>query len=352
MKRRNAQICSVLLAAVLVFLGTFAARAESLDLNKTVALTVKPGPEAMTDLANADVTVDLYKVADASASTDGSSYYTFAVKEGVTLSKKIATYEDLAALTNDDWGVLAQDAAKSVLLDAKGEVRTEAALKAEADPSALSAGLYLVIAHSKDAPLSAYVHTDGTTVTTTASSPSYLYTWAPELIALPSTVAEMGTDGTYSEVTTAGGDWKYEITAMLKPSQEEAMGDLLIHKTLTNYHAGSPVTFVFLVVATVGNTVVFEEVASLTFNGPGTQTYTFTGKIPVGAEVTVTEIYSGAGYKRTSDEKVVVTMDKQADGTVSAEVSFTNTYNGENKQGFGILNEFKYTAGDWQHTKR
>ncbi len=352
MKRRNAQICSALLAAVLVFVftiaGAEASHAESLDLARTVALTVQPGAASMTDLADVDVTVDLYKVADAVEDASGI-FYTFAVDGAVSLSKEIATYEDLAALTKDDWGVLAQDAAKSVLLDAKGAVRTEAALKAEADPSALSAGLYLVVAHATGAPLSEYVHTDGSTVTTTAQSASCIYTWLPELIALPSTVDEMG-EGI--DVTIANGEWKYETTAVLKPSQTESKGDLLIHKTLTNYHAGSPVTFVFSIVATVGSDVVFEDVASLTFSAAGTQTYTFTGKIPAGAVVTVKEIYSGAGYTQTSEDPAPVTMEVRADGTLSAEVSFTNAYNGENKQGFGILNEFRYTAGDWKHTKK
>ncbi len=349
MKKRNAQICAVLLAAATIFAGTFAAHAEDLNLDRTVALTIQPGPDGMEDLANADVTVDLYKVADAVESTDGTSSYTFAVDKGVTLSKEIATYDNLAALSNEDWRTLAQDAAKSVLLDADGGVLEAPALAVETNPKELTAGLYLVIAHQTGAPLSAYVHSDGTTVTTTANSSSYIYSWLPELVALPSTVDEIS-EGV--EVNTAGGDWKYDITAVLKPSQRTASGDLHIHKTLSNYNVGSPVTFVFSITATLEEKVVFEDVASLTFSQAGTQTYTIVGKIPVGAQVTVTEIYSGAGYAISGASEATVTMSEQEDGSVSAEVSFTNDYNGENKVGYGILNKFTYGEDGWQLTKQ
>ena len=61
--------------------------------------------------------------------------------------------------------------------------------------------------------------------------------------------------------------------------------------------------------------------------------------IPAGAQVTVTEIYSGASYQVTGSQTQTVTVESSRENTVS----FTNEYNGENQGGSSIVNHFDYT---------
>ena len=310
MKKRWLKMLPVLLLlAVLTIVSAAGASAESLDLERKVTLTVNPGPssEEMKDLSNADVQVDLYKIADAEADFEHGSTYTFSVLEGVTLSKNIGTYEDLLALTNEDWQTLSQDAAKSVLLDGSAVRETPAltaaaSLKGEGMTADLESGLYLVIARDATLTTKQYVLTEDGKVTTIANSNEYVYTWAPELIALPTTVKEMGTDGERGDVSTAGGDWKYDVKATLKPTQDVRFGDLDIVKNLVNYDNATPATFVFSVVATLRGEKVYDDVVSLTFTSAGSETYELIEKLPVG-EYTLREVTApDKNYMRLASE--------------------------------------------------
>ena len=345
MKLRKAIILpAILLAAALLFAGAGTAKAEDLDLSKTVSLTVNAGPESMTDLLEAQksgkVTVALYKVAD--AKDDGADGVAFTPKSGVKFSSAIDSYEAMQKLDNSAWLTLAQDAARSVIKPDKE------LLEPEKDLTKLTSGLYLVIAYGTDLSKKQYAVWNNDDLTTKANIGNDTYTWYPELVALPSTVSEMGADGTHEVVTTAG-DWQYSITATLKPAVGDQFGDLSITKVLPTYETTTPVTFVFSVKATVEGQEdpVFDDVCSLTFDSNGRKTYRILNRIPVGAEVTVTEEYAGTRYKIKEDDQ------KTKTGTIISrdegvlELTFENTYTPDDIVGYGILNEFTHGENGW-----
>ncbi len=350
MKLRKAIILpAIMLAAALLFAGAGTAKAENLDLSKTVSLTVNAGPASMDELLSAQksgkVVVDLYKVAD--AKEDGAGGVAFTPKTGVTFSSPIDTYEAMGKLDNSAWMTLAQDAARSVLGAATLPVKAEDPTKL----NQLSSGLYLVVPHDANLSLNQYKNEKDGVITTKANVGNDTYTWYPELVALPSTVSEMGADGTHQVVTTAG-DWQYSITATLKPAVGDQFGDLYITKVLPTYETTTPVTFVFSVKAEVGTgeekQTVYDDVCSLTFDSNGQKTYRILNRIPVGAKVTVTEEYAGTRYKIKDDAKKTQTDTIISRDTGVLELTFENTYTPkEPSVGYGILNEFTYGENGW-----
>ncbi len=355
-KRRSAPLILLLAAALVLSLAAGAAAAgEPLDLGRTSSLTIRPGGESTNDLEAKDVTIDVYHVAAAAASNDA---FVFKPLDGVELPQMISSYEELASLKSSDWEELAQMATKSIMMP-NGEIAEEPALEPEHDLSALPAGLYLVIARGSDfSPRDYLLMDDNGHLTTCADSGGYRYTWLPELIALPATVdeitGELDEDGNRQPISTDLGGWFYRVTAVLKAAKAPRLGDLEIVKILQEYETGSPVTVTFHVHAVLGGATVYDDIASLTFT-PGTglrRSALIRNKIPVGATVTVTEIDEGAGYIHvTSTVQTTVILppfDANGDPQV-ASVEFTDTYNNENRSGYGILNRFTYdqATGQW-----
>ena len=160
------------------------------------------------------------------------------------------------------------------------------------------------------------------------------YLFQPYLIALPNRDA-------------VGEEWVYDVTVNLKPERQARYGALRITKKLENYHADKgDAMFIFQVEAVKDNETVYSNVVQLDMTKAGTESILIE-KIPVGAKVTVTEIYSGAAYELTAGEKtqvVEIPPRKADDGTEqSAEVSFTNDYNGKHF-GTGVVNQFDSTS--------
>lgn len=152
-------------------------------------------------------------------------------------------------------------------------------------------------------------------------------------------------EGMTLENQPAGKDTENPMKLTFLVENEYLFGDLVIEKTLQKWEDESDATFVFSVEAVKNNETVFSDVASLTFSGPDTKNYTFTGVIPVGAQVTVTEVYSGTVYKAVGATEAKVTIEKPTGAENPAKASFTNTYDGNGgTEGFGILNTF--TKGD------
>ncbi len=121
----------------------------------------------------------------------------------------------------------------------------------------------------------------------------------------------------------------------MKPSQEIRHGSLEIVKTLQSYETRDPATFVFDVEAVLDGSVVYSNVVSLSFTEAGQKSTLLEG-IPVGAEVTVKEVYSGASYK-------VVSADTQTATIVAnevASVAFTNDYDDRHGGGGAVVNHF------------
>jgi hypothetical protein len=71
--------------------------------------------------------------------------------------------------------------------------------------------------------------------------------------------------------------------------------------------------------------------------------------LPVGASVTVTEVYTGSSYQLSAGER---TQSVTMGGEESPRVSFTNRWNGEEVGGTSVNNHFVYSAaeGRWDWT--
>ncbi|MEY8517085.1 DUF5979 domain-containing protein [Lachnospiraceae bacterium 29-84] len=318
----------LLAVGVVAFTPGLDGEAGAVDFDRACSLTVAPGSEDLAaDLQGADVVVDLYKIADAEP-VSGQDTYTYAFLEGYQDAK--AVYE---ANTNQaDWTKMAQAAAR-VALDGKAPAVTGAAVNAPMKD--LGCGLYLVIA--RGAELEDYKVTvkeeDGTEeLATIADSDTYTYTYAPALISLPGKEREEGDPTTSAD----SGAWLYDMSVTLKPSQEVRYGSLEIVKTLQSYETKDPATFVFDIEAVKDGEVVYSNVASLSFTEAG-QKHTLLEGIPVGAVVTVREVYSGNAYEAVTNPEQTTTIVANE----VASVSFTNDYNETNNGGGAVTNHFE-----------
>ena len=348
----------LLIAAMALTLPVFSASAaEPLDLTKPVKVTFTGGPsDYVEDINSAGITIDLYKIATAVKETDvgqdsHGDMYVFSVDSAYSSLGIPTSY---AEMNTADWSSLAQSTAKAVLLRGGKPIET-APLGAITDTSALTAGLYLVVPHgTKLTTPDKYVVMDGNSLTTIVNSDVYVYSYYPELLAVPSTLSSMGIDkgtsvdrdafedpaGNQHEGASTAGEWQYSISALLKPTREYRFGDLVINKTLESWESSGPATFVFSVVAESNDKEVYNNVVSLTFNSAGSKSYTITGEIPVGAQVTVEEIYSGAGYELTSRKIQDTTINPP--GKDAASVSFSNKFTDNSLvTGYGVENTFK-----------
>ena len=140
-----------------------------------------------------------------------------------------------------------------------------------------------------------------------------------------------------------------------------------IHKILQNYNETlGQATFVFRVEAIdedgnllydAENKPVYSEVISTTHAGLVEETVTLE-HIPAGVTVRVTEVYSGASYETAGDtvKDVLIWSDAAAGGTIdgvvieTAEVTFENRYDGGNRGGYGVTNEFTNKDAGWEWT--
>ncbi len=328
--------------------------ARAVNLEEECTLKVAPvdpsgsNQEMAADLAGAAVTVDLYKVADAQP-VSGYDAYTYKFLEGYQELEDIYS----SSPDNADWKKMAQKAAgyvKENQAAALEPVKSAAISGGYAQFGGLKSGLYLLIARGTD--IKDYWTTvkqqgeegdaePAESIATLARSVKYEYTYSPEMISLP------GKEGN----TTAGsGEWLYHMEASLKPEQSLRYGSLEIVKTLRSYETKDPATFVFQVKGVLGEETVFDDMVSLTFtaeDGPGQKSVVLEDRIPVGAVVTVTEVYSGGIYDQISITPDPVTI--EANNIVS--VAFTNDYNETNRGGGSVTNRFNQSETGWHLQK-
>lgn len=339
-----------LLAAAVVTCGISVVKpvvsgATSVDIERACSLKIfsedpeKPEEDKYgEDLASAEVVVDLYYIAD-TIKTPGYDTYVYQLAD---------QYQELKipmAPTAKDWQVLTQQAAEIALDDTKADTPAKSQVATGSEVS-LKAGLYLVIARGADLISTADYKVeitqenleDGESVTrlaTIANSAQYQYTFVPQLVSLPTKTAEED-----EAINTANpGEWSYDLTIYLKPEQSARFGALEIVKTLSEYESEegieSPVTCVFEVTGILNGEEVYSEVESITFTKAG-QERVVLNQIPALAEVTVREVYSGAGYELTVPGDRTATI--AANEIVS--VDFENVYNGQRRGGHGIKNQF------------
>ena len=165
----------------------------------------------------------------------------------------------------------------------------------------------------------------------TKAPAGYKYLEGP--VALEVAKDDVSFDG--EDVTTEDGIATISIAIYNEPK----FGDLRITKYSDKFDTSETATFIYDVVARIDGEVVFSTVAVLSFEKDGdpvTQLSTIVENIPAGAEVTVTESYSGSHYKFASDPEQTATI--VANRTVS--VDFTNEYTPEEHGGHGAANIF------------
>lgn len=183
----------------------------------------------------------------------------------------------------------------------------------------ISTGMYLVVAD-------------------TVLSDTYEYSFTPYLISLPNNYFG----------STGNDAWVYDVTTGLKPGREERLGSLVIDKTLETFNATlGNTTFVFQVEGVKDGEKVYSNVFSMVFDGTGTKSIIVEG-LPAGAQITVTEIYSGASYELTSEPSKTVSI--VADQEVHA--AFSNDYNGKMNGGSSVVNHFVNNEGVWDWQKQ
>ncbi|MCI8894519.1 MAG: hypothetical protein HFI41_07650 [Lachnospiraceae bacterium] len=325
------------------------AQADSLNLDESCSLTIKPGTVAEEDKDGVKVQIDLYKVADA-VDVGGYETYKFEVKAPYqSLKEDLANTKDL---DNDKWQKLAQQAAQLTLKTDGTQVNAQVDTAAKDVPageaiSGLKSGLYLVIA--KGEGVTNYVDATPERFMTKAYSKKYCYTYLPELVALPSTTDFMS--GDRKPVMTSDGTWKYNLTATLKPEQSKRFAPLDLVKVLTGYEKNTPATFVFEVkvyeskaAKEAGSEPIDTNVYAIDFDAAGEKQIHIADRIPIGAYVVVTELYSGSFYEPQGSTTQEFEMTEEG-----GRVTFVNDYSenpppGDN--GGSIVNHFEFEKSE------
>lgn len=326
-------VAAALIAATPVVNGV----ARAVDLDKECALTVmstaSTDEEWVEDISKTNLVVDLYKVADAKAVSNIDTY----TYDPVGSFASLTIGDDL---DSDAFKLLSQEAAKIAVGGETILTPTISGANVNTVISSVEAGLYLIIARGSE--VAEYVEEieteDGSkNLVTLAFSDEYKYMFLPELVSLPTKAPDEN-----GEIRTSNeGDWLYEQVVTLKGERTVAYGGIEIEKTLLTYVEGYNADFVFEVEAYLGEKNVYSNVVSLNFTKPGKKSV-LVDKIPVGAEVIVTEVYSGASYKIVSDNSVKTVI--VAGETAKAE--FINDSE-TGKKGGAITNHFTYDGSGW-----
>lgn len=286
------------------------------------------------ELKGLEIPVKLYKVAD--VKVDGS-YELDPAYSG--LSDKLKEALDSANVQDtekkaEDWQNLAAGI-RALIPEGKAGDHQVTLTAGTGKAEDLSVGLYLVCAG-------------------TVWSDEYVYTFSPYLISVP--------DNAYYRTEPGDDTWIYDVSVSLKPQRGNRFGDLEIRKTLDSYNASlGSVSFIFQVDAEKDG-IIYSDVVSLVFDGPGTRSAVVRQKIPAGAAVTVREVYGGASCSVSGSE--VQTVENALAATILPEteeadpgeaprnqVSFLNTYDNRLNGGTSVVNHFTYDenadGGPW-----
>ena len=304
----------VLAAAMLSGLAALAAEPVDVDAPCSVTLDFGDAPEALDEYAAADVQqaaaaqaellaaevqLDVYQLATAELQ-EGYDAYTFAY------AAPFDTLDIPEDMTEDDMKTLAAEA--YALIDTEVVPYTSGVKAADeqyAEIEEMDAGLYLILPH-----------TEGDEALTVLTD-SFEFTYNPVLVSLPTRSGE----GVIK--TSDDGEWLYDVDVNLvnKCEFEPRLGSIEISKEYTSLPT-TGVTCIFQVEATQYGENVFSNVYSMFFSDDTYQTQVVSG-IPVGAQVTVTELYAGPGYQLVSSDGTNITI--TAAGTqISGTAEFVN----------------------------
>lgn len=322
-------LAGILALPGLSLLTTQAAGAIDTGAKCSLTVTVEES-EYAKDFNDMSIPVAVYKVAD----VDSVGKYTAArAFAGMDFSKISST------TTAEEWMELGKQAEEiRVKAEPAPEPSGEVTVQKEAgstEPAKgtirdLATGMYLVV------PAETY-NKDYTVK----------YVFNPYLTALPGNpYASSGGEGS--------DEWDYNPVIGLKAEGEPQTGKLIITKTLENYNETlGKTSFVFEITGrdSAGN-LVYSNVVSTTHEGPGDQSVTLEG-LPAGITVTVKEVYEGASYELDSPKVVdgiLIWSDVAVDAGLgeTASVTFRNKYDGGNRGGYGVTNQFDSDGnGGW-----
>lgn len=335
-KKNFQKIYGIALAAVLIISTlevskVYAARA--IETNRTdCIIEIDLQDTGASELNKLPVKVDFYKVAEVSAVGE---YMVVSELREMDLEKTL-DFSDLDSETTiADW--MEKAAIAKSLVEAAGiEPVTSCETKnGKAVVDNLTVGLYLIDAQQTE-------------------SDYYVYNFNPYLISLPNNYYS-------SEDAESVDEWVYDLIGenalSLKTERLDRYGALEVIKDLPVYNETvGGATFVFQVEAvktdvdTEEKKAVYSDVVSMTFDKPGKESILIQD-IPAGAEIVITEVYSGASYSLESDPEVKVTIEAEEKATAS----FTNNYDERLNGGYGVVNHFAYDGEKqewtWEATK-
>lgn len=312
MKKSIKKSCALLIACALT-LSAFAVLPKANAANmvdtgkKDCSIDFKTGGDdkVSADLGTTTVDVKLYKVADISEVGDYTASGDFAQLDVSALDASDST-------SADEWLKRATEAA-GMVTDSTKPTAEVSLTDGEGKAEDLATGLYLVLADK-------------------AQTTNYEYTFTPYLISLPNN----------QYYVTGSDEWLYDTSTGLKPDQQERYGDLEIDKTLTSYNETMKgASFVFDIEAEVNGEIVYSDVVSMVFDGTGTKSVVIK-ELPAGANITVTEVYSGSSYEATGEAEQTTQI--VADEMVST--AFENQYDGKLNGGSSVVNHFEFTPNE------
>ena len=175
----------------------------------------------------------------------------------------------------------------------------------------------------------------------------YQYTFLPYLVSLPNNSYD-------ASIPDSRDEWDYGPSVGLKPRQNIRYGSLKIRKRLDSYQESlGEAMFVFRVEARKDlnhdgeKEIVYSNVVGLEFDASG-QKEAVVEHLPVGAEVTVEEVYSGSAYSLEGESVLRTTAIQAENGEGEpAAVEFTNVYDNRTVYGTGAINHFTYDGAGW-----
>ena len=125
-------------------------------------------------------------------------------------------------------------------------------------------------------------------------------------------------------------------------------GSLKIFKLFESYEDHSPVNCVFRVTAVLDDETIYDDTLSLQIDAAGMYELPIEN-IPVGAKVTVTEVYAGGSYKLNEGSETSQTI-VLSDDIEENVVTFANGYTGGGINGYGIVNTYTQGFNGWTWT--
>lgn len=299
MRKRIKRGGALLLASALVFAAMVmpeAQAADAVDVDETCTITFDDAlPED-----NVSVPISLYKVASIDA---GGTYTEIAPFTGLGL-------DGVSSKTTAEWWESCAEAAFKKVTANTAVAWSGTTSGGTVTTSGLETGMYLIVPQE-------------------TKSDYYTYNFEPTLVSLP--------DNYYYD--GEGDAWVYDVDLTLKPGQTERLGNLEIQKTLDNLNTtmGDAATFVFQVDITTPTGKEDTQFVAITYqDGEAGDQTAVVEDIPAGSQVTVTEVYSGAGYELISSADT--TLEIVADQTVSSK--FVNDSTGTWNGGYGVVNSY------------